>query len=263
MNVFKDLTGNKFGKLIVIKECGFKTFPSGKKIKLWECLCECGNSKNILGTSLKSGNTISCGCEQKIRTSKARRCDLTGKRFGKLIAKEYSHCDKKNRSYWKCVCDCGSEKTINTASLKSGRSKSCGCRQGNYTHGMWGKPGYKAVYLKDPIKKVKHSVGVAIRQALKSTGGCKKNECVFDYLPYTAEELKLHLESQFQDWMNWENYGGKNSDKKRSWHIDHIKPQSLFFYTSMKDQQFLDCWSLDNLRPLDKIENIKKGTSLL
>jgi hypothetical protein len=126
---------------------------------------------------------------------------------------------------------------------------------------MWGKPGYKSFYLKDPVKKIKHHVGVAVRDALKSTGGCKKGYSVFDFLPYTPEELKKHLESKFEDWMTWENYGGMNNDSKKTWHIDHIKPQALFFYNSLTDPAFLECWALENLRPLDKIENISKVTS--
>ncbi|KKN91257.1 hypothetical protein LCGC14_0221250 [marine sediment metagenome] len=53
--------------------------------------------------------------------------DLTGKRFGRLVV----ICrDKKNRFgtlCWLCLCDCGKEKIILCGSLKSGKTKSCGC----------------------------------------------------------------------------------------------------------------------------------------
>ena len=40
-------------------------------------------------------------------------------------------------------------------SLTTGRSKSCGCRQGNFTHGLSGKPGYKKLLLADPARRFK------------------------------------------------------------------------------------------------------------
>ena len=52
--------------------------------------------------------------------------------------------------------------------------------------------------------------------------------------------------------MNWKNYGSY-------WHIDHIKPKTLFNYSSPEDKEFIKCWSLSNLQPLEKITNIKKG----
>jgi hypothetical protein len=72
---------------------------------------------------------------------------------------------------------------------------------------------------------------------------------------YSAEQLKEHLEKQFNDGMSWENYG--------EWHIDHIKPISSFEFDSSDDEQFKVCWSLDNLQPMWGIENIKKGNKLL
>lgn len=55
---FKDLTGQKFGKLTAISP----VFNEKTKKYSWICKCDCGNIKTILGTSLTSGNTRSCGC---------------------------------------------------------------------------------------------------------------------------------------------------------------------------------------------------------
>lgn len=52
--------------------------------------------------------------------------DLTGQRFGKLVAKEYIRQEGK-RSKWRCVCDCGNETFVLANSLLKGRTKSCGC----------------------------------------------------------------------------------------------------------------------------------------
>lgn len=58
----KDLTGQKFGKLTVIKEMA-KRYSDGSIT--WLCKCECGNSKIIPSVSLIQNYTQSCGCELK------------------------------------------------------------------------------------------------------------------------------------------------------------------------------------------------------
>lgn len=72
------------------------------------------------------------------------------------------------------------------------------------------------------------------------------------YFPYTLQELKEHLELQFQPGMTWENYG------RYGWHIDHIIPQSVLPFDSIEDLNFRICWSLDNLRPLWYTDNLNR-----
>lgn len=256
-----NLAGKKFGKLEVLEYIGYdKEYKSRNRNHKWRCKCDCGATCDILSACLQSGTTQSCGCLHKERTSKARRIDLTGRKVGKLSVVKFSHTDDKGQTFWLCICECGKEKVINSASLRRGKSKSCGCRQGNFVHGMTGKPGYKAFYLRDPVKKLKHSIGTAVRTALKRRNCTKNGGRTFDYLPYTPQELKEHLELQFEPWMNWENYGGSNDSPNKTWHIDHIIPQSSFKFTSLNDPEFTECWSLSNLRPLEKIANMQKGS---
>lgn len=61
---FVDLTGQKFGKLTVIKRAPDRISPSGSKRVIWECQCDCGNEKHVfVSTSdLNSGHTKLCGC---------------------------------------------------------------------------------------------------------------------------------------------------------------------------------------------------------
>jgi hypothetical protein len=71
--------------------------------------------------------------------------DLTGKRFGRLLV--ISICEpRKGVTYWLCRCDCGKEKEIRGADLKSGKTNSCGCLQlerqsagRHQTHGLVNK----------------------------------------------------------------------------------------------------------------------------
>lgn len=56
-----DLTGQKFGRLLVIK------LESSTSKTRWLCKCDCGNERIVHGTSLKKGTTVSCGCYGKER----------------------------------------------------------------------------------------------------------------------------------------------------------------------------------------------------
>lgn len=53
-----DLTGQRFGYLVVLSEIKER---KNKQIQ-WLCKCDCGNQLPVLGASLRSGNTKSCGC---------------------------------------------------------------------------------------------------------------------------------------------------------------------------------------------------------
>lgn len=55
---FVDLTGQRFGKLVVAAHVGF----DDKRKSMWRCDCDCGGERVTRGNSLKSGRAISCGC---------------------------------------------------------------------------------------------------------------------------------------------------------------------------------------------------------
>jgi hypothetical protein len=57
-----NLENKRFGKLVVIRRAKDYIQPSGKKRIQWECVCDCGNTIIIRGTSLIDNNTRSCGC---------------------------------------------------------------------------------------------------------------------------------------------------------------------------------------------------------
>lgn len=115
----------------------------------------------------------------------------------------------------------------------------------------------KEKYHTNPEYKLRRNVSSSINQALKSNNS-KKEGSVLQYLPFTIQELKAHLESLFEPWMCWENHG-KYNPNVLTWQIDHIIPHSSFCYKNMNCDEFKKCWSLENLRPLETIENTKKG----
>jgi len=89
---------------------------------------------------------------------------------------------------------------------------------------------YKNPYHKnrmenDPIYRVKHTVRNLIKCSLyhkKFT----KNSRTHDILGCTYEDFKLHIESNWEDWMNWDNYGLYNGKENYGWEYDHIVPVS-------------------------------------
>lgn len=91
-------------------------------------------------------------------------------------------------------------------------------------------------------------LGSIIQRALK---GKKEWRHWENLVGYTTENLIQHLEKQFDNRMNWNNFGNY-------WEIDHKKPKSLFKYKTAESEGFKECWGLNNLQPMEKIENRKK-----
>ncbi len=124
------------------------------------------------------------------------------------------------------------------------------------------------VQSKKPTFKLKAHVSRQVNFALHSIGKSKLGNSVVKFLPYTIKELKEHLEKNFEPWMTWDNYGiyrakmwDDNDQLTWRWQIDHIIPQSNFSYTSMKDEDFCKCWSLNNLRPYSAKQNCLDGAT--
>jgi hypothetical protein len=254
--VKKELTGQKFGKLLVI------SFVEVRSGAYWLCSCDCGSLKEVRSSHLISGEISSCGCNKK------KYENLSGNQFGRLNVISESH--YKNREhFWKCVCSCGKKIVVGGNWLRSGNTKSCGCYQAELTtkrstkHGLCVNkrkrkyiPEYEKYLRQRPEYVLRKNISCQIRKGLKNNGSGKNKRSVWNFLPYTSEELKIHLESLMEPWMTWNNYGS-------CWHIDHIEPQSNFSYISMDDIDFQLCWSLSNLRPLKAIDNLKKSNKCL
>ena len=104
-----------------------------------------------------------------------------------------------------------------------------------------------------PTIRLKQNVSSVVNRAIKkaSNGNSTKGGSTFEHLPQTPQQLKEHIENQFEDWMTWDKWG--------EWHIDHIIPQSALLYDSLEHPNFQKCWDLKNLRPLCAKENIYKS----
>lgn len=117
----KDLTGQRFGKLVVLE----RAENQGTKTR-WKCRCDCGNIVIKVGSNLKNGDTQSCGCFRNQKTSERSLKDLTNQKFGMLTVLKRVENVGKN-TMWLCKCDCGNETVTCGGRLVSGTTKSCGC----------------------------------------------------------------------------------------------------------------------------------------
>jgi hypothetical protein len=143
---FKDIM-KYFG---ICEYCGKETLYRYKSSIKRYCSYSCASKQKWDQTSGKA----------KLKFCMAHLKDLTGQRFGKLIAirhiRKYS--GKQARTYWECICDCGSKKIIVGQSLRGGVTKSCGClyktagrKRRLLPHEAYKLPEYKrrTIYLRD------------------------------------------------------------------------------------------------------------------
>jgi 5-methylcytosine-specific restriction endonuclease McrA len=187
--------------------------------------------------------------------------------------------------------DCGEEKSLEESFYKkSGREnewlpycKPCHLSRGNknrkanpntearrkrnwedwYSKNKRAKLDYNNAYAKerrkrDPAFKLRMHVSSRVIAAITYREG-QKLDSTWNYLPYTPQELKEHLERQFEPWMTWDNHGfGRGC-----WQMDHVYPHSKLPYDSLDHPNFQKCWALENLQPLCAIKNLKKSDKVL
>lgn len=97
----------------------------------------------------------------------------------------------------------------------------------------------------DEVFRLKGNIRSLIRMSLKRSG-VNKNTKTVKILECSFDELKNHLESNFEPWMNWDNYGLYNGTPNFGWDIDHIIPNS----SAKCEQDVLKLNHYSNLQPL-------------
>lgn len=125
--------------------------------------------------------------------------------------------------------------------------------QGKRHFEMHERKEYRQAWMAGNVKqKLAKRISTSILKCLgkakiQNTSWILKNE-----LGYTIDDLKAHLENQFDANMTWDNHG-------TYWHIDHRTPVTWFTYHSSSCKGFKQCWALSNLQPKEAIANIRKG----
>ena len=99
-------------------------------------------------------------------------------------------------------------------------------------------------YTENTVYRLRIIISTSMMRSIKKN---KTNKRLYRYLGYSIEELKEHLEHQFEDWMNWDNLGLTANKEKETWQIDHIIPVNTF---NIKEIGPLDSY-INNRRPKD------------
>lgn len=115
---------------------------------------------------------------------------------------------------------------------------------------------YNVAYAKNKYKtniafRLKTIMSANINQSLR---GKKNRRSWSELVGYTVDDLRKELTKKMLPGMTWENYG--------EWHIDHIIPITAFNIDSYNCIDFKKCWSLSNLRPLWRLDNLLKYNKL-
>jgi hypothetical protein len=107
-------------------------------------------------------------------------------------------------------------------------------------------------YKEDVFYKLSFNVRNRLNTYLKSVNIRKKNK-TFEIIGCSPLELKIHLETQFTNGMDWNNHG------VNGWHIDHKIPLS----TAKNEDEFFKLSHYTNLQPLWSQDNLKKSNKIL
>lgn len=188
--IVRDLLGQRFGKLTVLKKSTQKSFDGRS---LWECQCECGNKASALTTRLLLGQKRSCGC------LKGNPLSLIGKRFGKLTVTDRLRTRIHRYVVWECFCECGTRKHIKTNELTNGSVKSCGCSQ--FTKGsrnpLWRGHGEISGKLWARIARSAKTRNIPFELSLEMAWGLfqqQSNRCALSGMPISLKDGTASLD---------------------------------------------------------------------
>lgn len=114
---------------------------------------------------------------------------------------------------------------------------------------------YKRMVRKTyPKRRLAENTRNLIKNSIKNNNYKKKNKTI-EILNCSFAEFKIYLESKFEPWMSWDNYGKYNGELNYGWDIDHIIPLS----SAETEEDIIKLNHFTNLQPLcSYINRIKK-----
>ncbi len=119
---------------------------------------------------------------------------------------------------------------------------------------------YKQKRIKfDPLFKLRCRISGNIIAAFRRSNSKKPNATTNIFF-CSFEEFKIYIESKFEDWMTWDNYGNPKDgiyEPNKTWDLDHVIPSSK----ASTEKEILELNHHTNFQPLCSYYNrfIKKG----
>ena len=107
----------------------------------------------------------------------------------------------------------------------------------------------------DPGLHLQHAIVCKIGKmiSLKAT----KSTTVMQLTDFNdADDLRIHLERQFESWMSFDNFGKYKKGGDRVWNVGHRIAR--FHYNANDEEDVRRCWMKQNLFPQDALENIQR-----
>jgi hypothetical protein len=108
----------------------------------------------------------------------------------------------------------------------------------------------------NPLQKLSANLRTLISGTFKNKGYSKKSKTC-NILGCSFEEFKLHIETNFEEWMNWQNHGKYNYLPNTGWDLDHIIPLN----SAKTEEDVIKLNHYSNFQPLCSYinRNVKKG----
>lgn len=223
---FKDLTGQRFGSLVVT-DLGERR----GKVIYWSVLCDCGATNLVAGNNLTSGGSTRCGKSCPLRID-PRMKDETGNVYGKWTV--LSRARSKGGARWNCRCECGTESELFGRDLRSGVTRSCGCVNSTdeagsvygkltvvelSTENKWGKLHWvcrcecgKTVVVCGAVLRRGDQVSCGCHRA-SAGGNARKGKVTPEY----GSWRKMHARCDYPGQYGYEMYGGNGVTICKRW----------------------------------------------
>lgn len=223
--------------------------------------CRCHLCRNKKGKETYERNWNKVNESHKIYREKCKKEELEQKKIdrlnfiGPIIPDDYRICKKCNKLQPLTSFPLHSSRTC-----RIGHCKSC-----------------ERLRMKKRKQELKHKIHAAVYMSIKrqlKNKNIKKTDTSFKYVGCNEDKFKSHIESQFEPWMNWQNYGpGYALDNKGcpiyldgytisllQWNYDHIRPLEDFNWDEPETPY--KAFNYINWRPLLANDNYAKSDIL-
>lgn len=189
---------------------------------------------------------VSLSKDQKTRRDICRDCEKDNKQK-KLIESTTKHCPQCDTTFPKSEFP----SDISRIDGLYGICKSC---KGHNDYKYKKKNPDKMREITAKRNAIAHNrIAKNLRTRLGKLMKQNKTSSTFDYIGMTISEFREWLEYQFDENMNWDNYGSY-------WQIDHVTPCAS--YNLEDENEAFKCFSWENSRPLEKKENNIKSDNI-